>query len=619
MKRLLLSLLCLPLAVLAGEKEYVELQSRISKMHVQYKVNDDFTVEKTSEIEIKALTDESAKKLKRREFSHSTSIEKFEVLEAYTRKAGGKKIPVPKDNYQITINKGNGKAAAIFSDRTTVTIVFPEVEKNDSVYLRIKNTETEPMFPGHFSTSAYFYSQVAHDDVRVLFDLPAKLHFKHEVRQMTEKAYNKNGRHYIELHYSNKNPIRIDRKDFSVWDGSSEAGYALSTFTDYAAIARAYADRALPKSVPNERVRALAHEIIKDEKEKKKQARLLYEWVATNISYAGNCIGVGAVVPHDTDFILDNRMGDCKDHATLLEALYRSVGIESTQALINSGSRYHLPKIPLVTSVNHVINYIPAWNKFVDSTSSDIPFDKLAFVLLDKPVIPISGDIPGRRTPSMQPGDMRQELVSNMKIHQDGSVSGDIKITLKGLPAVEARSGWRGVTRQQEKEWLERTFSSRNKVGFATLIKDDPMPLTSEFNLAFNFKRPEFILPKGTGGFYVGPLFGGTKGVYSYLHYDKEEIHGYQVSCGNGYAVERLTYEFPAGMKILAKPEDYEINENHLHFVAKYSLQGNTLKVFREISDMTPANICPAELMNKQRQTLIKIVESLRSQVIYQH
>ncbi|NIP54919.1 MAG: DUF3857 domain-containing protein, partial [Aliifodinibius sp.] len=300
-----------------------------------------------------------AKRMKSQNFTHSTSIEKLEVLEAYTRKANGKKITVPKDNYQVTINKGNGGAGAIFSDQTTVAIVFPDLEKNDSVYFRIKRTETEPMFPGHFSISRYYYSQTAYDDVKVRFDLPGDLEFKQEIRQMREKSFILDGRRIIELSYRNKKPVKTDRSDFSVWDESQEAGFALSSFPDYKAIAKAYAARALPKAKPTSRVKNLAAEIIRDEKDKKKQARMLYNWVATNISYAGNCIGVGAVVPHDTDFILDNRMGDCKDHATLLEALYRSVGIKSSQALINAQNVYRLPEVPLVSSVNHVINYLP--------------------------------------------------------------------------------------------------------------------------------------------------------------------------------------------------------------------------------------------------------------------
>ena len=618
-KLLLIAICLIPYSVHAGDKEYVELQSRYTRMYIDYVVNDDFTVEKISEFEIKVLTENAAKNFKKKRFSHSTSIEKFEVLEAYTIKADGSRIDVPKGNYQVTVNKGNADNGAIFSDRTSVTIVFPDLEKNDSIYMKVKNIQTGPMFPNNFSASNYFWSQAAYDNVKICFDLPQKLIFRHQVRGMTENTEIKNGRKLIELSYKSGNPVKVKRDDFSVWDQSKEAGYALSTFMDYESIASAYADRALPKSVPTDRVKKLAKKIVAEETDKKQQARLLYDWVATNISYAGNCIGVGAVVPHDTDFILDNRMGDCKDHATLLEAFYTTAGIKSIQALINSGSSYSLPEIPMVSSVNHVINYIPEWDKFVDATNPSMPFDRLAFSLSDKPVILVEQFKPGQRTPATRIGDNHQEIVSTMKIQPDGSVTGDMQVKMKGLPAIALRAAWRHATQDQEDQWIEETFSSQNKIGSGSMKKDDPAPLLPEFNYSLEFDKPEFILSKGAGGFYVHPLISTPMSVYSFLTYSKEEIKGYSVACGSGYSIERLVYEFPESINILAKPDNLEITENHINYKATYELEGKKLKVVREINDKTPGNICSAETVNQQRLTLIKIAENMQAQIIYQH
>ncbi len=619
MHLLVIMIVLLPFAVHADDVEYVELQTRYTKMYSDTVVHDDYTVEYIYEIEIKALTDKAAKGLKKRRFSHSTSIEKYEVLDAYTLKANGDKIEVPEGNYQVTVNKGKGDNGAIFSDRTSVIIVFPDLEKNDSVYMKLKNVETEPMFKNNFNQSGVYWSQVAYDDVKISFDLPESMPFTKQVRGMEEKSTTENGRKKIVLTYKNVQPVKVDREDFSVWDESKEAGYALSTFNDYESIARAYAERALPKAVPTERIRKLAGEIVAGEKDKKVQARLLYDWVATNISYAKNGIGVGAVVPHDTDFILDNRMGDCKDHATLLQALYTSVGIKSTQALINSGASYSLPDIPVVSSVNHAINYIPEWDKFIDTTVSFMPFDRLAFPLSDKPVLLVEDFIPGKKTPPVQAGDNYQEIESKMKVNPDGSVTGNIQLQFKGRPAIELRRAWRHATQEHEEQWLEEVFSSNNNIGNATMKKDDPVPLLSDYSYTLEFTRPEFILPKGTSGFYVDPLVPTPMSLERFLNYAKEEIEGYDVACGNGTSIERLTYEFPENMKILAIPDNFEINENHISFKAIYKLENNILQVVREMEDVTPGNVCSPETINKQRQTLIQISDNMQSQVIYQH
>ena len=122
-----------------SEPKYVELQTRFQLFNTVYTVNDDFSVTAVSEIQIQALTDDAAKALKQQGFSYSTSIEDVEILESYTLKSNGEKIPVPEDNYQLRINKGNKDNQAIFSDRTKVSIVFPSLEENDAIYLAISN------------------------------------------------------------------------------------------------------------------------------------------------------------------------------------------------------------------------------------------------------------------------------------------------------------------------------------------------------------------------------------------------------------------------------------------------------------------------------------------------
>jgi hypothetical protein len=109
----------------------------------------------------------------------------------------------------------------------------------------------------------------------------------------------------------------------------------------------------------------------------------------------------------------------------------------------------------MVSSVNHVITYIPEWDKFVDSTNPSLPFDRLAFSLSDKPVLLVENFKQGQRTPATQVGDNYQEVESKMKINSDGSVAGDIHLKMKGQPAIELRNSWRHITQEQEDRWLE--------------------------------------------------------------------------------------------------------------------------------------------------------------------
>ncbi len=597
-------------------KTDAELDYRITQYLQEYYLNDDFTSSLTTHIGLKILTEKTVEGLKSTSISYSTSIEKVDVLEAYTLKADGKKLVVPKDNFQLKINKGNKDGGPVYSDHTSLTIVFPDVAVNDTVYFAYKTTQTEPMFPKHFTAQGLFYRQSAYDDAKVTINIPASLEFKHQVREMDETISQKGNRKVIELSYKNPAPKKNKRTDYSVWDMESEPGYALSTFKDYKSIAAAYGDRALPKAKPTDRVKKLAKDIIGDTHNKKDKAKLLYNWVASNITYAGNCIGVGAVVPHDTDFILDNKMGDCKDHATLLQALLAAENIASTQALINSGSTYQLPTIPMVSSVNHVINYLPDFNQFVDSTSQTTPFSMLPFSIAGKPVLLVEKFQPDMKTPVQKAGENKQEMESVLNIQPDGSVKGTVSLKLAGIPAISARSGWRDVTKEQEKEWIEEVFGNQGAKGIGSVTKDDPKPLESTYNYSITFEKKGFIEGAGAGAFYISPVISTSAGIYSMVDYPNETFT-HLSTCSNGTSVETYTYTFPDTITVLAKPDNFEINEHYLHFKATYNLDKNILKVTKSMDDSTPGNVCQPDLLNQQREVLIKIADNLRSQVVY--
>ena len=72
------------------------------------------------------------------------------------------------------------------------------------------------------------------------------------------------------------------------------------------------------------------------ERDRRAQARKLYEWVSVNIRYVNIVLGAGGFVPHKAADVLKNGYGDCKDHVMLLEALLAAKGIKSSPVLIEA-------------------------------------------------------------------------------------------------------------------------------------------------------------------------------------------------------------------------------------------------------------------------------------------
>src|ERR1700678_2850308 len=117
-------------------------------------------------------------------------------------------------------------------------------------------------------------------------------------------------------------------------------------------------------------------------------------------------LGVGRYQPHYAAEVLTNRYGDCKDKATLLDALLDAEGIHSSTALINS--KFDLdPDVPAPSQFDHAISFVAIGDKdiWLDSTAQVAPFQYLLPKLRGKDALVIlSGQgAKLRRTPADLP------------------------------------------------------------------------------------------------------------------------------------------------------------------------------------------------------------------------
>ena len=590
---------------------------RYGQFHVNYSINDDLTSTETRQWSLTVLQAQALEWAKKATISHSTSVQKVEVLQAFTQKADGRRIDAPKDNYQIQTSQGRDSASPAFSDFSTVSVVFPDLAVGDTVTLSYRVLQSEPIFPGHFDTAFTFGRDTAYDDVRISVDFPAALKAQYAGRQMQQSEELLAGaRKRVTWQWSNSKPQRSTRRDYSVVNSNNEVGAAFSTFTDYRAIAVAYGLRASPKAVPTDRLRTLAQEIVGSRTDTREQARLLYEWVSTKITYGGNCVGIGTVVPRDVDKVLTNRMGDCKDHATLLQALLAARAIASEQALINSGNEYELPKVPQVGAVNHVINYLPDLNLYIDATAKHQPFGVLPLSLRGKPVLHVERWREGARThvPSLA---RRQTTDSRLKLAPDGSLSGTVKVHYEGDAAIGMREWARQLPQESRPDMVRDMLRGMGLNGQGSLDLADATAMSDKFDLTLNLTRVDrFLRIPGPGAFFVMPLVGGTT-VGNMVQTDDGEPVRYDTACTSGLAAETYTIELPKGMKISGLPPAAKLASSVQRYEASYTQKGQTLLIRRRFEDSTPGAVCSPSIGDEYRKLGGQVVDNLKAQVLY--
>lgn len=595
--------------------------ARLERVDFTYTVQPNGAYVEQRESALKILREEAVERAKYESIDYSASLQTLEVIEAYTLKAGGRRVVVPKSNYQVQTNDGRGDGAPAFSDIATTQLVFPDVAVGDTVVLNYRLVGKQPMFEGQFSDTGSYSDYAYLGEMTLKYDLPASMKIRKESygKFKTVRDEVVGDRRIVEWRFSNREPKQAVPSYTAPFDLTRSNGASVSTFASYGDIARVYGERALPKAVPGARVRKLADEIAAGKTGQREIAQALYEWVSLNINYAGNCIGLGAVVPRDQDFVLDNRIGDCKDHATLLQALLAAKGIEATQALINSGTAYTLAPVPVASAVNHVLNYLPGLDLYLDATAKGIAFGELPYSIAGKPVLRVDRpDLPAR-TPTPAKLANRQRMETQVVIAEDGSLKGTMKVELAGRPAMEFRAGSRDLTEKDAGEMVKKVFERMGVRASGSFRQDDPKPLRSQHAYYVEIDAKQAVpMP---GAFALGAFFVTPQPVFALVgsaNAPEDIADEGEGLCLGGRSEESYRIEFPKTVKVLAKPQDLKLESNGSRYEATYRLEGNVLYAHRVIEDATTGPVCSIAYNKAYSDFARKVVPNLKAQVVYQ-
>jgi len=594
-----------------------DIPFRYLTWHVTYDVNSDGSFVETQKWSRTIYKESELESGKNTSVTFSTSVAKGEILEAYTLKKSGNRIDAPKNSYQITINDGYKNASPLFSDETTISVVFPELEVGDTAVFSTKIVNSQGIFPKQFSILHYFSRFTAYDDVTIEITAPASMNLKYKSFFLTEQnPSKKDGKQVFRWTYRNKTPEKWTPDDNGIVSIGDDPSLYVSTFKNYKEITEAYGARAIPKATVTDRLKKLASEITADKTTPEAQAHALYDWVTKNISYGGNCIGIGSVVPRDLDVVLDNKLGDCKDHATLLQALLAAKNIESEQALINASSLYQLPSVPVVSAVNHVINFIPKLNLFLDSTSAYIPFGMLPTTLGEKPVLLVSHYREGQKTPSTAQYSNEQIMRTKIHINDDGSARGKLELEMKGLSAVSARAIMRLIRGDQEEYVAKKLLESQGSHGSATMLKDDPTALLDTYKFSLSFNLQDFVTVGNATGMQIKPVARTFLPIEEFLNSAYEPTPKKPQICAGGLSIEEYVLEYPQSLKIIGMPKNFELSTALIDYRATYKISANTITIRRELKDKTATNLCSPQYTEEYKKNLLRIAKDLKSEIL---
>ncbi len=566
--------------------------SRILHFQSDIAVEADGRAVQTAHIEIAVSNDAAARQEAQQAITYSDDIEAIELVEAYTLKADGRRVPVLPGAVRVQLAPGTPNVPE-YTSRKQIIAVLPEVAGGDVLAVTWRRTILQPLFPGQFAFTGLYPRSVPWDDMEMSISVPEGVALNTEAYGPEHREADAGGRRVHRWHWSAA-ALANDPAVLSPLDRVPRL--FASTFPDWAAFSRIYAGLVAPRTGVTPRIQALADQIANGAADRRDEAKRLYEWVSRHIRWVAIYVGDGAFVPHRADEVLANGYGDCKDQVVLLMTLLRARGIAAEPVLVNLNLTYTLSGPPTFTAFNHVITYMPDWGLYADTTAGGAPFGTLQSAEYGKPILHVTADgaAPGRM--AVMPPDLASErLRTTMQLHPDGSITGESVTDAVGPYATILRQfANRAMAQGGERAAAER-LRQLNQPGQGEISPAPLDPIGPEYQVSARFTlnaRPELLdgeslaMPAGIhllprlGDGLIGPLPAGNA----------------PTPCYAGRQDEELSLSLPPGYRPARLPRDRRVNDEAFTFESRWSLDDDTVRVSRHFASRVDQPLCTGPL-----------------------
>ncbi len=208
---------------------------------------------------------------------------------------------------------------------------------------------------------------------------------------------------------------------------------------------------------------ATIKDLVKDCKDQKEAAKLIYEYAQKKNRYVSVQIGIGGFQPMKASEVDALSYGDCKALVNYTAALLSVAGIEShyTEIYAGQGKVDYLKNFASISQGNHIVLCLPFAKDttWLECTSKDAPFGFLGSFTQDRSALMIKkegGELV--KTPTYNWRKNLQERNANFNLEASGSLNGKINTTFKGIQ-YENREGFAELSPTKREEQLKSVYS----------------------------------------------------------------------------------------------------------------------------------------------------------------
>jgi tetratricopeptide (TPR) repeat protein len=304
---------------------------------------------------------------------------------------------------KAVVLKPNG--TEIKADLQNNHVVFKTLEKNDTIYLKwnVKNYNSGRLF-SDFWDAQYFNSFYPSKLVRYSLLVPQGCDFRSNAQNMPNEPVKKQTDAGVIHQWSAQDEPAVEvEPNMPTLTDVGKVLY-ISSIDGWESLVAWYADLARTKTKSSYEIKEQVEKLFAGKKQVSDEEKIetIYNFITENIRYSSVPFRQSGLVPQKARDVLVNKIGDCKDLATLCITMLGEVGVKAHYVLLNTrDAGQHQNALPAIF-FNHCIVAVetPGGLRYLDLTAHNYPANSLpamdieAFSLLIKAGVNKAGPLP---------------------------------------------------------------------------------------------------------------------------------------------------------------------------------------------------------------------------------
>jgi hypothetical protein len=565
---------------------------------------------------IKILNKKGIKKYSSLSFPYSAKNQKLKVYFIKIIQPDGNIIHINLNNLK-TVTAPFNQEAPIFSNQLLKTAQIPGLTKGSILDYKFRSTILKPYMKNNFFTEDYLGGLSPLKKSVYKLTIPDGIYYKYAEYGFKEKPEIIKNSKNITLVWSLWNRNKLTPEPMGPGESFIVPHVVVSSVKSWNKVAEWYANLTKDIIKPGEQLKYFIKKITASKKTKLEKIKSVYDFVAKRIRYVGYEFGIDGYKPSDVNAIFKNRLGDCKDHATLFASMLKQIGVKAYPVLIPTTEIPDMnPDIPTPFVFDHEITAIKLKSgkfMFADTTSNVTTFGDLPPMDQGRNVLIIdNGKAVIAKTPIFPPSKNYISDKEYTSVYKNGSIKVRAVINYGGAYDMYKRYLYSSLSAKKKRNGVLKNIMSISPN--ATLINysfENGDSMTKPYIEKFSFAAKKYAGKKGKKIMVRIPLRTRNE-LAKITALDKRK---YPIKFGYNFSEKTaVKINFPKNYKIIYMPQSVNFKNKVGSFKTAYTIKNGAL-IFNSIFSVFGYKIKPANY-TAAKKLFNYTIKTLASQVL---